>query len=48
MVLIRESQTMLEINLAVETRDEKRLKELIDKYRGLVKDYIEKLSGKAP
>jgi len=37
---------MLEINLAVETRDEKRLKELIDKYRGLVKDYIEKLSGK--
>jgi len=39
---------MLEINLAVETRDEKRLKELIDKYRGLVKDYIEKLSGKAP
>jgi phosphomannomutase/phosphoglucomutase len=42
-VLIRTSQNMPEVNLVIEAKDNKRLKELLEKYTKLIKDEIRKV-----
>ncbi|MEM5834595.1 MAG: hypothetical protein QXQ69_01970 [Candidatus Aenigmatarchaeota archaeon] len=44
-VLIRASQTMPEINLCVEARNKKRLKELIKKYSRMIKKKLREVNG---
>ena len=43
-VLIRESQTNPEINICAEAKDEKRLNELVEKYKSIVNEEIKKVS----
>ena len=43
-VIVRESQTMPEVNLVVEARDEKRLKELVDEYSKLIGKLVKEAS----
>jgi phosphomannomutase/phosphoglucomutase len=44
-VLIRASQTLPEINLCIEAKNEKRLKELIEKYTKIIKEKISEVNG---
>ncbi|MEM5791056.1 MAG: hypothetical protein QXP77_03350, partial [Candidatus Aenigmatarchaeota archaeon] len=44
-VLIRASQTLPEINLCVEARNEKRLKEIVEKYSKIIKEKIREVNG---
>ncbi len=44
-VIVRESQTMPEVNLVVEARNEKRLEELVSEYTELIKKLVRKLSS---
>ncbi|MCS7105749.1 MAG: hypothetical protein NZ942_00300, partial [Candidatus Aenigmarchaeota archaeon] len=44
-VLIRASQTMPEINLCIEAKDEKRLKELVKKYSEFIEKKIREVNG---
>ncbi|MGC8812041.1 MAG: hypothetical protein ACP5O8_00420, partial [Candidatus Aenigmatarchaeota archaeon] len=43
-VLIRSSQTMPEINLCIEAKNEKRLKELVEKYSNIIKEKIREVN----
>ena len=43
-VIVRESQTMPEVNLVVEAENEERLEELISEYKKLIKKLVEKMS----
>ena len=42
-VLIRVSQVMPEVNLAIEAKDEKRLKEIRSEYTKIIKNAIKKV-----
>jgi phosphomannomutase/phosphoglucomutase len=44
-VLIRASQTLPEINLCVEAKNQKRLKKIIDEYSSIIKEKIRELNG---
>ncbi|MEM5882635.1 MAG: hypothetical protein QXQ77_00105 [Candidatus Aenigmatarchaeota archaeon] len=44
-VLIRASQTMPEINLCIEAKNEKRLKELVGKYSEFIKNKLREIDG---
>ncbi len=44
-VLIRASQTLPEINLCVQAKNEKRLKEIVRKYSKIIKEKIRELNG---